>query len=209
MQRLVLVSLAAVVLLASVSTAALAQGGRPGAPPPPPPPPPASATGAGTGGGAAQTSTVPTARIAYVNLQEVLRRTPGYVAAESTYRKLVTGYQGELQRLQQQLDSAVQAFDQQSIALSPAARQAKQKDLQGMQQRMVQRQQALQDTAQAKEDELMEPLRNRINSIIQGIRAESNYSLIIDADAGGGFLLAADPALNITPRVLARLTQAQ
>jgi outer membrane protein len=195
--RLVFVSLAAVVSLATSSTAALAQAGRTPAPPPPP------------AAGPSASGSVPTARIAYVNLQEVLRRTPGYVAAESTYRKIVTGYQGELQRLQQQLDSAVQAFDQQSIALSPAARQAKQKDLQAMQQRMVQRQQALQDSAQAKEDELMEPLRSRINSIIQGIRAEQNYSFIIDADAGGGFLLAADPALNITARVLQRLSQAQ
>lgn len=194
MQRLVHVSLAAVVLTATASTVASAQA----RPPAPPPPPAAASSGA-----------VPTARIAYVNLQEVLRRTPGYVAAESTYRKVVTGYQSELQRMQQQLDSAVQAFDQQSIALSPAAKQAKQKDLQSMQQHMVQRQQALQDSAQAKEDELMEPLRSRINSIIQGIRAESNYSFIIDADAGGGFLLAADPTLNITARVLARLTQAQ
>jgi len=190
-------SLAAVVLTATASTVASAQG-RPPAPPPPPPP-----------GAASQSGTIPAAHIAYVNLQEVLRRTPGYVAAESTYRKVVSGYQSELQHLQQQLDSAVQALDQQSIALSPAARQAKQKDLQAMQQRMVQRQQMLQDSAQAKEDELMDPLRSRINSIIQGIRAESNYSFIIDADAGGGFLLAADPALNITPRVLARLTQAQ
>ena len=197
MQRLVHMSHAAVVLTATASTVASAQG-RPPAPPPPPPPAAAS-----------QSGTVPAAHIAYVNLQEVLRRTPGYVAAESTYRKVVSGYQSELQHLQQQLDSAVQALDQQSIALSPAARQAKQKDLQAMQQRMVQRQQMLQDSAQAKEDELMDPLRSRINSIIQGIRAESNYSFIIDADAGGGFLLAADPALNITPRVLARLTQAQ
>ena len=96
-----------------------------------------------------------------------------------------------------------------SDRLSPAARQTKQKDLQSMQQRMAQRQQALQDSAQAKEDELMEPLRGRINSIIQGIRAENNFSLIIDADAGGGFLLAADPALNITARVLQRLQAAQ
>ena len=195
MQRFVLVSLAAVVFMVTASTAALAQAGRT---PPPPPPPMASPSGP-----------VPVARIAYVNLQEVLRRTPGYVAAESTYRKIVTGYQAELQRLQQQLDSAVQAFDQQSIVLSPAARQTKQKDLQSMQQRMAQRQQTLQDSAQAKEDELMEPLRGRINSIIQGIRAENNFSLIIDADAGGGFLLAADPALNITARVLQRLQAAQ
>lgn len=197
MQRLVHVSLAAVVLTATASTLASAQA-RPPAPPPPPP-----------AGAASPSGTVPVARIAFVHLQEVLRRTPGYVAAESTYRKVVTGYQSELQRMQQQLDSAVQAFDQAAIVLSPAAKQAKQKDLQAMQQRMVQRQQALQDSAQAKEDELMEPLRNRINSIIQGIRAESNYSYIIDADAGGGFLLAADPVLDITARVLARLTQAQ
>ena len=196
MQRFMLVSLAAVVLMATASTAAQAQAGRS---PPPPPPPPAAAPSGNIG----------PARIAYINLQEVLRRTPGYVAAESTYRKIVTGYQNELQRLQQQLDSAVQALDQQSLVLSPAARQARQKDLQAMQQRMVQRQQMLQDSAQAKEDELMEPLRNRINSIIQGIRAEQNYSLIVDADAGGGFILAADPGLNITARVLQRLTQAQ
>jgi outer membrane protein len=197
MQRFVLVSLAAVVSMATASTALSAQAGRNPAPPPPPPP------------AAAPTGPVPVARIAYVNLQEILRRTPGYVAAESTYRRVIAGYQAELQRSQQQLDSAVQAFDQQSIALSPAAKQTKQKDLQTMQQRMVQRQQTLQDSAQAKEDELMEPLRSRINSIIQGIRAESNFSLIIDADAGGGFVLAADPAMNITARVLQRIAAAQ
>ena len=45
--------------------------------------------------------------------------------------------------------------------------------------------------------------------MLQGIRAEMNYSLILDADAGGGFIAALDPALNITPRVLQRLSQAQ
>ncbi len=183
MPRLVLVSLAAVAALAA-PTVAFAQAGA-----------------------AARPSTP--VRIAYVNMGEVLRRTPGYVAAESTYRRLVLGYQNELQRLQQQLDSAVQAFDLQSLALSPAARSTKQKDLQGMQQRIVTRQQMLQDSAQAREEELMEPLRSRVNSVIQGIRAEQNYSLILNADAAGGFVLAADPALDITSRVLQRLTQAQ
>src|SRR5260370_35846417 len=75
-------------------------------------------------------------KIAYINSREILQRTPGYAHAESTYTKEVEGYRGEVQKLQQQLDSAVQAFDQQSIALSPAARQTKQKDLQPMQQPM-------------------------------------------------------------------------
>src|SRR5438445_4552076 len=146
MQRFMLFALAAV----AVPIFAFAQGPSPAAP-----------------------ATAPV-KIAFVNSQEILHRTPGYAAAESTYRKEVEGYQSELQKLQVQLDSAVQAFDQQSIALSPAARATKQKDLQAMQQRMQQRSNELQDRATQREQELMTPIRARIQSVIQGIRAELN-----------------------------------
>src|SRR5919201_5804151 len=159
-------------------------------------------------GPSASSAAVP-AKIAYINSREILQRTPGYAAAESTYTKEVEGFRTEVQKLQQQLDSAVQAFDQQSIALSPAARQQKQKDLQAMQQRMEQRTNELQDKARQREQELLAPLQTRVNSVIQGIRAELNYSLILDADAAGGLIPAYDPALNITNRVLQRLQQAQ
>ena len=148
-------------------------------------------------------------KIAYINSREILQRTPGYAAAESTYLKEVDGYRIEVQRLQQQLDSSVQAFDQQSIALSPAARQQKQKDLTAMQQRMEVRTNELQAKARQREQDLLQPIQARVNSVIQGIRAELNYSLILDADAAGGLIAAADPALNITARVLQRLSQAQ
>jgi outer membrane protein len=148
-------------------------------------------------------------RIAIINSREIMARTPGYAAAESTYLKEVEGFRTEVQKLQQQLDSAVQAFDQQSIALSPAARQTKQRELQGMQQRMEQRTNELQDRARQREQELLQPIQARVSSVIQGMRAELNYSIILDADAAGGLIAAADPALNITARVLQRLSQAQ
>jgi outer membrane protein len=183
MQRLVLVCLAA--LAAAPSAAALAPGAGPA-------PAPQAAL-----------------KIAFINSREVLQRTPGYAAAESTYLKEVDGFRVEMQRLQQQLDSAVQAFDQQSIALSPAARQTKQRELQAMQQRMEQRNNELQDRARQREQELLQPIQARVNSVIQGIRAELNYALILDADAPGSTIVAADPALNITAKVLQRLQQAQ
>ena len=148
-------------------------------------------------------------RIAFVNVREVLRRTPGYAAAESTFTREFESYQSEVRRLQQQLDSAVQTFDQQAIALSPAARQTKQRELQGMQQRMEQRTTELQDRARQREQELLQPIQTRVQGVIQGLRAELNYALILDADAAGGLIAAADPSLNITARVLQRLTQAQ
>jgi Skp family chaperone for outer membrane proteins len=182
MQRLVLVSLAAVAALAVAPRVAAAQG-------------PSSAPAP--------------LKIAYINSREILQKTPGYAVAESTYLKEVDGFRTEIQKLQQQLDSSVTAFDQQSIALSPAARQTKQRELQTLQQRMETRTNELQDRARQREQELLAPIQARVNSIIQGLRAELNYALILDADAAGGLIAAADPALNITARVLQRLSQAQ
>ena len=154
-------------------------------------------------------SPAPSFKIAFVNSREILLRTPGYATAESTFTREVQGFRDEVQKLQQQLDSAVQAFDQQSIALSPAAKTAKQRELQGLQQRLEQRTNELQDRARQREQELIAPIQQRVNTIIQGIRAEGNYAFIFDADAQGNPIVSADPALNITARVLQRLQQSQ
>jgi outer membrane protein len=151
----------------------------------------------------------PGLKIAFINSREVLQRTPGYARAESTYLKEVDGFRIEVQKLQTQLDSAVQAFEQQSIVLSPVARRARQDSLRAMEQRMQQRTNELQDRARQREQELLSPIQTRVNSVIQGIRAELNYAAVFDIDAPGGIIVAADPALNITARVLQRLQQAQ
>src|SRR3989441_11397559 len=70
-------------------------------------------------------------------------------------------------RSQQQLDSAVRTFDQQAIALSPAAKQAKQRDLQQLQQRFEQRNSELQDKAQQRQRELLQPIQARVTGVIQ------------------------------------------
>ena len=184
MQRFVLVSLAAVAVLATAPSLSFGQGG----------------------GGAQSSAPL---KIAFINSREILSRTPGYAAAESTYMREVEGFRTEVQKLQTQLDSAVQAFDQASLVLSPAARSTKQKELQTMQQRMEQRTNELQDRARQREQELLSPIQARVQGVIQGLRAELNYAMILDADAAGGLIAAADPSLNITARVLQRLTQAQ
>ena len=161
---------------------------------------------------AAQTpapSAQPPLRIAFINSREILQKTPGYTAAESTFSRELQGFRDEVQRLQQRLDSAVQAFDQQSIALSPAAKQAKQRELQNLQQQLEQRTNALQDRARQREQELLQPIQARVTAVIQGFRAEGNYAVIFDADAPGSAIIAADPALNITSKVLQRLQQSQ
>jgi Skp family chaperone for outer membrane proteins len=99
-------------------------------------------------------------KIAFISSRTILDSTPGYAAAESTFFREFQGMRDEVQKLQQQLDSAVQSFDQASIALSPAAKDAKRRDLQQMQDRMTQRSNALDSRARARNQELLGPYRS-------------------------------------------------
>src|SRR5207247_4139170 len=104
---------------------------------------------------------------------------------------------------------AVPALYTQVIAVAPAAKQQKQKDRQQLQQKFEQRSNDLQSRAQQREQELLQPIQSRVNAVIQGLRAEGNYALIFDADAPNSNIVAADPALDITSKVLERLKQSQ
>ena len=153
------------------------------------------------------TAATPTPRLAFISSRAILDSTPGYAAAESTFFREFQAMRDEVQKLQLQLDSAVQAFDQASIALSPAAKAAKRTELQTMQDRMTQRSSELDSRARARNQELLGPFQARINTVIQGMRAEGNYAFIFDADAQGNGIVAADPVLNLTPKVIERLRQ--
>ena len=145
------------------------------------------------------------AKIAYVNTQAILRATPGYAAAESTFAKELEISRGEVQKLQASLDSSASDFEQQSAMLSPTARQAKRKDLQGQQQKMEQRVQELQKRATDREKELLEPIQTKVNSIIEGVRAAGNYAIIFDVSAPNSGIVTADKSLDITQRVIQQL----
>ena len=158
---------------------------------------------AGTGSLAAQQAGNP--KIAYVNTQAILKSTPGYVTAESTFTKELATYRVEVQKLQASLDSAASDFDQQSVMLSPTQRAAKRKDLQGQQQKLEQRTQELQQRAATRERELLDPIQTKVNSVIEGVRAAGNYAMIFDVSAPNNGIVTADKSLDLTQRVIQQL----
>lgn len=144
-------------------------------------------------------------RLGWVNSEAILTNLPEYAAAESTYRVDLQGYQAEVQRMRTQMDSMQSAFDQQSIVLSPSAKQAKQDSIRAFGQRSDQRYQELQQRAQQRERELVAPVEQRVKAVIEGIRAEKNLAFIFDVSAQGSAVVAADKLLDLTPLVVQRL----
>lgn len=144
-------------------------------------------------------------KVAYVNTQAILKQTPGYVKAESTFTKELETYRVEVQKLQASLDSAASDFDQQSVMLSPTQRAAKRKDLQGQQQKLEQRTQELQQRAATRERELLDPIQSKVNSVIEGVRAAGNYAVIFDVSAPNNGIVTADKSIDLTQKVIQQL----
>jgi len=147
--------------------------------------------------------------IAFVNTDVILRQTPGFAAAESTWTAEVGAMRGELEELSRRLDSALTAFNQTSIGLSPSGRQQKQAELQQLNQEYQQRTTDAQTRADARQRELMAPLEARVQSVIDGVRAERGVGIIFDVAAPGGGIVSGDPALDLTTLIVRRLSGAQ
>jgi outer membrane protein len=144
-------------------------------------------------------------KVAYVNTQAILKSTPGYAQAESTFTKELATYRGEVQKLQATLDSAASDFEQQSVMLSPTQRAAKRKDLEGQQQKLEQRTQELQQRAASRERELPDPIQSKVNCVIVGMRASGIYAMIFDVSAPNSGIVTADKSLDLTQKVIAQL----
>jgi Skp family chaperone for outer membrane proteins len=69
--------------------------------------------------------------------------------------------------------------------------------------------QSLQERVGSRERELLAPMQQRLTAIIEGIRAEGNFAMVIDMGnpAVTQLIVAYDKALDITERVARRLLQ--
>jgi len=144
-------------------------------------------------------------KLAYVNTQAILKATPGYSSAESTFTKELATYRSEVQKLQASLDSAASDFEQKSVMLSPTQRAAKRKDLQGQQEQLEKRTQELQGRAATRERELLDPIQSKVNSVIEGVRASGNYAMIFDVSAPNSGIVTADKSLDLTEKIIQQL----
>jgi outer membrane protein len=147
-------------------------------------------------------------RLAWINSQAVLAATPGRAEAESLFNREMAGFRAEVQRLQTQLDSSVAEYNRSSVVMTPQARQAREAQLRDMDTRTRQRAAELEQQAQQREAELTAPILQRVNAVIEGVRAEFNYAMVFDVSAQGNPIVTADRALDISQLVIQRLQAA-
>lgn len=146
--------------------------------------------------------------VGIVNLQIIMTQTPGYQEALVTFEAEFKAAQDDLEAMLQQRDSLLAEYERASIVLTPTGRQEKQTEIQQLEARLEQRAQDLQNRQAERQRELVSPLEQRVQAVIEGIRAERNLGIIFDVSTMQG-IAAVDPQLDLTPIVVSRLQQSQ
>lgn len=175
------------------------------------------------------------AKIGYINSQKILAEAPGAVEAQKVFQQEMTGFrsaitpmedslsamQKELEAQANALQALVESYEKQGATLTAEGRQAREQEILTKQEAFEtrrgnyqetllayqQKRQGLEQQAQARQQALVAPIMTQVSEVIEAIRKEENFAMIFDV-AGGTMLVAADPALDLSDRVLARLKAA-
>jgi outer membrane protein len=141
--------------------------------------------------------------VVYVRGQMILQAAPGAAEAARTFERELADMRTELQEQAAVVDSMLQDYQRQEVLLSPQAKETKQQEIMNLRNQLQQRQTEMDTQAQQRQQELLGPILEQVGNVIEAIRAENNYSIVLDASKEG--LVAADTGLDITDTVLSRL----
>ena len=144
-------------------------------------------------------------KIAYVNTQALMEAAPGRAEAESTLQKESDSFKAQLQRMQDSLNNMISAYQKAEPTLSATAKDTRQKAIQTLETDLQAKNLQLQQQFAQRQNELFAPITETVKKVLDDIRAEDGYSLILANDPGQSQILSADKNLDITERVVARL----
>ena len=143
-------------------------------------------------------------KVGFINSQQILATSAEAAAAEERFNQEMQGYQAEIEQLETELNGMQQRLQQQQLTLSPEARANREAQIQQKLTEYQTRTQQLQQQADQRRAELVQPVVDKITEIIETIREEGSYHLILDVAAGS--IIAADSTLDLTPEVVRRLS---
>jgi len=141
-------------------------------------------------------------RIGFVNSEAILEQYSGTRAAEEELRRQYARWEQEASQKEQNIRNMQDNLQRQALLLSEDRRNQIQRELQDSimaYQRFLQEKFGQQGEAAQRNNELLRPIVERINRIINQIATEDNYDFIFDARAG---IIFAKTSYDLTDRVI-------
>ena len=144
--------------------------------------------------GASQTLSAQ-AKVAHIDVNELMTTMPEWKAAQTQLEKIGKGYDNDYRTMVEEYQSKIKKYDQESETVSAAINETRTKEVQDMAQRIQQFQQSATKELQEKQEALLKPIMEKSRSAIQKVAKAKGYQYVLDASTGSGVLLADGPNL--------------
>lgn len=155
----------------------------------------------------AASAQTPGTKIAFINSQKVIAEAPGSAEARTTIEKEANKHRADLALAEDSLKNIVLEYQKKQLVLSADARTKEEASIRAKEAALQDRAEALEKQMAKRQNDLVKPIMDRINTVLSALRTEGGYSIILDASAGA--IVSADQSLDLTEQVLARLKAAQ
>jgi outer membrane protein len=164
--------------------------------------------GAATAGSASAQAAAATPKFGFINSAAILAEAPGRAEAENRFKSEVAAYQAQLQRMSDSLQTMAATFDKESSKLDSTTRASRAKVIQDRETAYQTRARDLDQQMQTRQAELIRPIMENLQKVIEQVRAEDGYAMIFDVASQTSVIVAADKSLDLTQKVLARVKAA-
>lgn len=148
----------------------------------------------------------PANKIAYIDTRRIIQEAPGADSAQATMQREMTAFQAQVKAMQDSMATMVADYQKTSLVMSADAKAKREQEIRDKEQLFQQRAQQLQQQAQLRQQQLMDPIMQKIDAIIAEVRKAEGVGIVFDASSE--IIVSADPALDLTEKVLARLKAA-
>lgn len=145
-------------------------------------------------------------KIGYIDTRRVIQEAPGAANARTTLEREMQAFQTQLNAMEDSLKAMYTDYQQRQLVMSADAKQKREQEITAKNQAFQQRAQELQQQAQRRQQELMQPIMTKVEQIIDDVRKAEGYAIVFDR--GSEAIVSADPALDLTQKVIDRLKAA-
>jgi outer membrane protein len=136
------------------------------------------------------------AKLAHVDVSELMAKMPAMLDAQKQLEKLSGTYDGEYKTMVDEYQNKLKTYEQEATTVTDAVNETRSKEVQDMQKRIVDYRDNAQKELQQKEADIVKPIMEKVKASIQKVGKAKGYQYVLNSE---GLLLTDGP--NITADV--------
>ncbi|MBT9187954.1 MULTISPECIES: OmpH family outer membrane protein [Zobellia] len=129
-------------------------------------------------------------KVAHIDVTQLLSAMPEMKSAEAELKKLSETYNADIESSMTEFQNKATLYQNEAPSKSKEENEKRAIELQGVQKNIGEAQQAAQRELQKKQGELFAPISDKAKAAIEKVAAAQGFDYVIDAQAGGGLIVA-------------------